>query len=79
MGEKNQKSFRRFPLMLVLIIKSDFIMENSYMDESKLLRYFSGDLDLLERERVNAWIEESKEHETYSLMRKRICWSFIKE
>lgn len=26
--------------MLVLIIKSDFIMENSYMDESKLLRYF---------------------------------------
>lgn len=32
--------------MLVLIIKSDFIMENSYMDESKLLRYFSGDMDL---------------------------------
>ena len=39
--------------MLVLIIKSDFIMENSYMDESKLLRYFSGDLDLLASERLD--------------------------
>lgn len=73
MGEKNQKSFRRFPLMLVLIIKSDFIMENSYMDESKLLRYFSGDLDLLERERVNAWIEESKEHEKIAKEVGYIC------
>ena len=59
--------------MLVLIIKSDFIMENSYMDESKLLRYFSGDLDLLERERVNAWIEESKEHEKIAKEVGYIC------
>lgn len=49
--------------MFVLIIKRSFIMENSYIDESKLLRYFSGDLDPLEKRRVSSWIDESEEHE----------------
>lgn len=49
--------------MFVLIIKRSFIMENSCIDESKLLRYFSGDLDPLEKKRVSSWIDESEEHE----------------
>ena len=49
--------------MLVLIIKRGFIMENSCIDESKLLRYFSGDLDPLEKKQVSSWINESEEHE----------------
>ena len=38
-------------------------MENSCIDESKLLRYFSGDLDPLEKKQVSSWINESEEHE----------------
>ena len=72
--------------MLVLIIKRGFIMENSCIDESKLLRYFSGDLDPLEKKQVSSWINESEEHEKLAkdvgsgkLMQKRICRSSIEE